>query len=264
MTDKQHPGAGYYPQVGPDGWYRPLPGTGLPPVKRQKAKPWPWIVTSLGALIIVLVGVIVALASSGGGDEDTAAPAANTSQTEPSAVARSAPEVPAVEKPTAPAGPKTTFENGTWRIGQDIAPGTYRTAGDGSCYWARLSGTSGDFEDIIANGNTDGPEVVTIEPSDVAFKSSGCGSPWTLTEHSSPGTSSAPTSDGGSVARCVDSMNMVLTEVLTGAKTRADGIASMSTSAGADRFAQTYDTYTNANSATSEFTQYCKNKYGVN
>lgn len=61
-------------------------------------------------------------------------------------------------------------------VGEDIQPGTYR--GDGSsgyCYWARLSGTSGSFDDIIANGNPGGPTVVTIAESDVAFETSDCG-----------------------------------------------------------------------------------------
>ena len=66
-----------------------------------------------------------------------------------------------------------------------------------------------------------------------------------------------------SVYRCVDSMNAVLTDVLRGVKTRAEGIASMSTPAGAGQFAYTYDTYLNAEIATSEFTTYCMDKYGV-
>jgi hypothetical protein len=47
---------------------------------------------------------------------------------------------------------------GVWAVGDEIPPGTYITdAADGgvfdSCYWARLSGFSGEFGDIIANGN---------------------------------------------------------------------------------------------------------------
>jgi hypothetical protein len=57
----------------------------------------------------------------------------------------------------------------------DVQPGTYRSDNP-SCYFARLSGTSGEFDDIIANGN--GATVVTIDPSDNAFESRRC-SPWT-------------------------------------------------------------------------------------
>jgi hypothetical protein len=79
-------------------------------------------------------------------------------------------------KPPKPSG---TFTDGTFLVGSEIKAGTYRTSNpDGSCYWERLSGTSGDFEDIIANGNPDGQAVVTIRSSDEAFNSQMCGE-WT-------------------------------------------------------------------------------------
>lgn len=43
------------------------------------------------------------------------------------------------------------------------------------CYWERLSGFGGQLEDIIANGNPSGQAIVTIAPTDVAFKSQRCG-----------------------------------------------------------------------------------------
>jgi hypothetical protein len=60
--------------------------------------------------------------------------------------------------PVAPplsAGPVTTFDQGTFVVGQDIQPGTYKTAGATPgwmryCYWARLSRTDGTFDSIIA------------------------------------------------------------------------------------------------------------------
>ena len=60
-------------------------------------------------------------------------------------------------------------------------PDTYQTDSgrEFGCYWARLSDTSGEFEGIITNGNTQGPTTVTIAPSDAAFETSGC-SDWTL------------------------------------------------------------------------------------
>lgn len=71
------------------------------------------------------------------------------------------------------------FGDGTWVVGEDIEAGTYRNGGDGGwCYWERLSGLSGEFGDIIANGNPDGPAVVEISKSDAAFASQGCGT-WT-------------------------------------------------------------------------------------
>jgi len=76
--------------------------------------------------------------------------------------------------PPPPPPPATSFGTGTWLVGEDIASGTYRGGGEG-CYWERLSGLGGDFEDIITNYFGDGPTVVTISSSDVAFATNDCG-----------------------------------------------------------------------------------------
>lgn len=73
------------------------------------------------------------------------------------------------------------FSDGTHLVGSDIQPGTYRNDGTSSCYWARLSGTGGTVEDIIANDNPRGQAYVTIDPSDIAFESKNCGC-WELVE----------------------------------------------------------------------------------
>lgn len=77
----------------------------------------------------------------------------------------------------APNTPLTEIETGTYLIGRDIAPGTYRgEAGTDvleSCYWARLSGVSGDFGHLIANDNANGQYFVTVRPSDFAL-TTGC------------------------------------------------------------------------------------------
>lgn len=71
------------------------------------------------------------------------------------------------------------FGDGTYQVGTDIQPGTYRTReGSPGCYYERLSGFSGEFDDILANGNTDAPAVITIKPTDAGFTSQGCGT-WT-------------------------------------------------------------------------------------
>lgn len=81
-------------------------------------------------------------------------------------------------KKALPAGIGRTIENGTWRVGEEVAPGTYRAPGGGSCYWERLSGFSGDLDDIIANGVAERNVTVTIAPSDVGFHTNDCGT-WT-------------------------------------------------------------------------------------
>jgi hypothetical protein len=85
----------------------------------------------------------------------------------------------------ATSGPATSFGDGTHVVGEDIAPGTYRTSGPasgglGMCYWSRLSNTSGEFDAIIANGVPTGPATVTIRSGDEAFETTGC-STWTKT-----------------------------------------------------------------------------------
>jgi hypothetical protein len=71
-----------------------------------------------------------------------------------------------------------TFGSGTYQVGADIEPGTYRTDGGSFCYWARLSGGGGTLDDIIANNNVEGPATVTIDASDWGFENRGCGK-WT-------------------------------------------------------------------------------------
>ena len=75
----------------------------------------------------------------------------------------------------------TSFEDGTYKVGTDIEPGTYRSSGSSGCYYARLSGFNGSFENIIANENTDTPAVVAIAPTDAGFESKRCGT-WTRIE----------------------------------------------------------------------------------
>lgn len=65
--------------------------------------------------------------------------------------------------------------DGVYLVGVDLAPGTWRATADDGCYWARLSGFSGTFDDIIANDYTDSAPVVAISASDKGFETSGCG-----------------------------------------------------------------------------------------
>ena len=76
-----------------------------------------------------------------------------------------------------PTQPLTVLEPGTYIVGRDIVQGTYRgKAGTGtldSCYWARLSGASGDFDDLLANENAKGSFYITVAESDFAL-TTGC------------------------------------------------------------------------------------------
>lgn len=77
---------------------------------------------------------------------------------------------------TAPAEPATTFGDGTWLVGVDIAPGSYRAPGGGDCHWARFADLNG--EDIIITNEfstTNSQVLVEIMAGDVAFATNGCG-----------------------------------------------------------------------------------------
>jgi len=61
---------------------------------------------------------------------------------------------------------------GIYIVGTDVQPGRYRSDGGSGCYWARMN-ANGD--DIIDNDISDGPTVVTIQPTDGIIKVSRCG-----------------------------------------------------------------------------------------
>lgn len=72
------------------------------------------------------------------------------------------------------ASTRTFPGNGIYRVGKDIAPGTYRSRGGDGCYWARLRSFGGDLSAILANANPDGPTLVTIKATDRGFETQRC------------------------------------------------------------------------------------------
>lgn len=64
--------------------------------------------------------------------------------------------------------------SGTFLVGEDVEPGVYRTLGSRDCWWERLAGLSGEYNDVIATGVSDGPVYVTISETDVAFHTDQC------------------------------------------------------------------------------------------
>ena len=66
--------------------------------------------------------------------------------------------------------------NGTFRIGKDVQPGTYRTRSASSGrYYAQLRALSGSLDDILADAFTNAPAIITIAPSDKGFQAQDCG-----------------------------------------------------------------------------------------
>ncbi|MFJ9557634.1 hypothetical protein ACIRPH_27815 [Nocardiopsis sp. NPDC101807] len=79
----------------------------------------------------------------------------------------------------------STIGDGIHQVGSGIAPGVYTTDGPNPddllpmCYYARLSGLSGEFDEIITNNNIEGPGTLEVAESDAALELSG-GCEWTL------------------------------------------------------------------------------------
>jgi hypothetical protein len=67
----------------------------------------------------------------------------------------------------------TSLEPGTYIIGRDIEAGRYRgEAGSDfldSCYWSRLSGVSGEMNELLANDNATGQYFIEVSTTDYAL-----------------------------------------------------------------------------------------------
>ena len=79
----------------------------------------------------------------------------------------------------------TAITPGTWIVGAQMTPGTYRADNSGpGCYWTRLTSFTGAFDAIIASAfvTSTGVQLVTIANTDVGFSTSiECGT-WTRTQ----------------------------------------------------------------------------------
>lgn len=91
---------------------------------------------------------------------------------------------PAPPPPTPAVPPPAISADGTYAVGTGIAAGVYASAGPadgGTCYWRRI----GPEDATLGNALTKQPQLVVIEPTDVAFKTNGC-QPWQLSTDAPP------------------------------------------------------------------------------
>ena len=87
----------------------------------------------------------------------------------------------------------TSFGPGTWRVGVDIAPGTYEAVGvSGRCEWARLSRLDDFAPAVLFGGNTTRPAAVAILPTDAGFRASEACGRWSLRSPPTPTPSPTP------------------------------------------------------------------------
>lgn len=190
MTFHQPPPLPDHPPqgAGPFGLGAPT-GPGQPARSRRR-----WLTYGAVALVSLFVGVGIG-AGSGSADtvEETAdtkaAPRPTVTVTETETAEAEAPEpgptvtetvtetVTAEPKKTKKPGPATTFPGeGEYLVGEDIKPGTYKTAGSEDelgCYWERAKNASGEFGSIIANNILNGPGRVTLNKGEY-FKTNRC------------------------------------------------------------------------------------------
>lgn len=148
----------------------PAGGAPVPPANKSKLALW----LVMGGIGVVLVVGVIGIAASGGSKPTATASSTPTVAASPT----TAPVTPAPVDPTpeAPAGPMTVIEEGDWVVGEDIAPGTYKTATtvNGFCYWGIYKAGS-NKSNIIDNGvATGGRPSVTLKKGQ-EFTNQGCG-----------------------------------------------------------------------------------------
>jgi hypothetical protein len=152
-------------------YYKPEP---VPWPARLAMLPVSWLLIGSGATVIVMaLGLIIFQASDDSGGDRTAAgtvaPAPSSSSGVAVAGESSAPTGPPV---VSPAPGSSTFTNGTWLVGEEIAPGIWRALRSRNCSWKRLSSIEGSTDVVAATGSF---LTVEVAPNDAAFWSEGCG-----------------------------------------------------------------------------------------
>lgn len=141
------------------------------------------------AIIAFIVGALVIVAASIGSATSTSASTTDTRRvtstatvTDPgSTTTTTAPPVTTTETTTEtttapPPPPQSAIPgDGTFEVGVDIEPGTYvsEAPSSGSCYWARLSSSTGS-SNIIDNNISAGQSIVTLSASDAFFETGRC------------------------------------------------------------------------------------------
>jgi hypothetical protein len=75
----------------------------------------------------------------------------------------------------APAGTVTAVGDGDWVVSEELAPGVYQSSAAAPCRWEHLLGFSGAAHHDLDDGMAFGVTWVEIAPSEVGFRSRGCG-----------------------------------------------------------------------------------------
>ncbi len=158
-----------YPQYAPPGYPTYPQGTQQwpTPTPPKRRKLWPWVVGG-AAIVLIAIGISsnpappAATSAPNGAGADIATPAA------------------AAPAQTATGGARTSFGDGTWVVGEDIQPGTYKSAGAKAgifelCSVTTLAGDTSDAPIIDwVTANVDEPLRIKVTGKVKAVKASGC------------------------------------------------------------------------------------------
>lgn len=160
---------------------------GVEQAPKRKVPTWLWVVGG----ILVLALLVNAFGSGDSNDSATDSPApAPTASDEPAGASDDVAEEPTEE---VSAEPEAGFGDGTYIVGENLEPGIYRSTDTSLCYWERMSGFGGTFDEIIANGNEG--TIVEIQATDAGFKTERCGR-WLPLEDTYPAIPATQFGDG--------------------------------------------------------------------
>jgi hypothetical protein len=126
-----------------------------------------------------------------------AAGPAGAEPAEPAPPAPPASTSPAPSAQAPPAAPLNVIDkDGTYKIGTDIVPGVYASAGpfpEGTCSWRRMAPvvTEGEPGETLDRAFTKQPQIVEIKADDGSFKTTGCQA-WQLTDQPPPAPGLSP------------------------------------------------------------------------
>ena len=130
---------------------------------------WLAIAGGLGVLVAALAMILLRGTSDSGGGSPVVG--SRTAAQSPGAAVAGASSAPSLST-TPPPGGSGTFSNGTWLVGEEIAPGMWRAIRSRTCSWKRLASIEGTSDTVAGNGSS---LTVEIRPTDAAFWSEGCG-----------------------------------------------------------------------------------------
>jgi curved DNA-binding protein CbpA len=140
---------------------------------RLRRVPFSWLLIACGVTIVLSALTLMAIqevSDSGSGAPNEEARQLSPAPRSPAAAgALSTPNASSAPSPRENSG---TFSNGTWLVGEEIAPGIWRAIRSRACSWKRLSSIEGSTDTIAGSGSY---LTVEIPPSDAAFSSEGCG-----------------------------------------------------------------------------------------